>query len=175
MHNISRRNFVLSATAASAAFGLNGPLEFIGSARAQSYANAKLLDKGFHKFKSGDVEVTQIYDGVWNRTLEDGFVKNAPADQIKAALKGAGLADNIVPTPFTITVVKMKGQYVMFDSGTGGQVQPTAGLMASRNMKAAGIDPAKIKTIIVTHFHPDHIFGLMAKETNAQNFPNATI
>jgi len=28
MHNISRRNFVLSATAASAAFGLNGPLEF---------------------------------------------------------------------------------------------------------------------------------------------------
>ena len=175
MHNISRRNFVLSATAASAAFGLNGPLEFIGSAQAQSYANAKLLDKGFHKFKSGDVEVTQIYDGIWNRTLEDGFVKNAPADQVKAALKGAGLADNIVPIPFTITVVKMKGQYVMFDSGTGGQVQPSAGLMASRNMKAAGIDPAKIKTIIVTHFHPDHIFGLMAKETNAQNFPNATI
>ena len=112
MHNISRRNFVLSATAASAAFGLNGPLEFIGSAQAQSYANAKLLDKGFHKFKSGDVEVTQIYDGIWNRTLEDGFVKNAPADQVKAALKGAGLADNIVPIPFTITVVKMKDQYL---------------------------------------------------------------
>ena len=175
MNSISRRNFVLSATAASAAFGLDGPLEFIGSAQAQSYANARLLDKGFHKFKVGDVEVTQIYDGVWNRVLEDNFVKNAPADQVKSALKGAGLADNIVPIPFTVTVVKMNGKYVMFDSGTGGQVQPTAGLMSAKNMKAAGIDPAKIDTIIVTHFHPDHIWGLMAKETNAQTYPNAAI
>ncbi|MFY9879021.1 MAG: hypothetical protein WA445_24565 [Pseudolabrys sp.] len=39
-------------------------LEFIGSAQAQSYANAKLVDKGFHKFKIGDVEVAQIYDGI---------------------------------------------------------------------------------------------------------------
>ena len=69
----------------------------------------------------------------------------------------------------------MKGKYVIFDSGTGGQLQPTVGLMAAKNMKAAGIDPAKIETIIVTHFHPDHIFGLMAKETNAQTYPNATI
>jgi predicted small lipoprotein YifL len=36
MYNISRRNFVLSATATSAACGLNGPLEFIGSAQAQA-------------------------------------------------------------------------------------------------------------------------------------------
>jgi glyoxylase-like metal-dependent hydrolase (beta-lactamase superfamily II) len=175
MDNISRRNFVLSATAASAAFGLDGPLEFIGSAQAQSYSNAKLLDKGFHTFKVGDVEVTQIYDGIWNRAFEDNFVKNTPPDQVKAALKGGGLADNIIPIPFTVTVVKMKGKYVMFDSGTGGQVQPTAGLMAAKNMKAAGIDPTKIETIVVTHFHPDHIFGLMAKDTNAQNYPNATV
>jgi Metallo-beta-lactamase superfamily len=152
-----------------------GPLEFIGSAQAQSYANAKLIDKGFYKFKVGDVEVTQIYDGIWNRAFEDNFVKNAPADQVKAALKAGGLADNIIPIPFTVTVVKMKSKYVMFDSGTGGQVQPTAGLLAAKNMKAAGIDPAKIETIIVTHFHPDHIFGLMAKDTNAQTYQNATI
>jgi len=106
MHNISRRNFVLSATAASAAFGLDGPLEFIGSAQAQSYSNAKLVDKGFHKFKVGNVEVTQIYDGIWNRNFEDNFVKNVPPDQVKGALKAAGLADNIIPIPFTVTVVK---------------------------------------------------------------------
>ena len=61
MNNISRRNFVLSATAASAAFGLNGALEFIGS--AQAHANAKLIDKGFHKFKVGDVEVPRSMTG----------------------------------------------------------------------------------------------------------------
>src|SRR5262249_18461742 len=34
------------------------------------------------------------------------------------------------------------------------------------NMKAAGIDPKKIDTILISHFHPDHIFGLMEKDTN---------
>jgi glyoxylase-like metal-dependent hydrolase (beta-lactamase superfamily II) len=52
---------------------------------------------------------------------------------------------------------------------------PTAGLFQSKNLAAAGIDPAKISTIVVTHFHPDHIFGMMAKETNAQVYPNAEI
>ena len=44
MQSISRRGFVISAAAAGAAFGLDGPLEFIGSAFAQS--NPSLLEKG---------------------------------------------------------------------------------------------------------------------------------
>ena len=65
MQSISRRGFVISAATAGAAFGLDGPLEFIGSAFGQS--NPALLEKGFVKFKVGDVEVTQIYDGIWDR------------------------------------------------------------------------------------------------------------
>jgi len=42
-------------------------------------------------------------------------------------------------------------------------------------MKAAGIDPGKIETILISHFHPDHIFGLLAKDTNVPVFPNAEI
>jgi glyoxylase-like metal-dependent hydrolase (beta-lactamase superfamily II) len=42
-------------------------------------------------------------------------------------------------------------------------------------MTAAGLDPKDVKTIIISHFHGDHIFGLMAKDTNAQNFPEAEI
>ena len=43
------------------------------------------------------------------------------------------------------------------------------------NFKAAGFDPAKVDTILVSHMHPDHIFGLMEKGTNAAIFPNAEI
>jgi glyoxylase-like metal-dependent hydrolase (beta-lactamase superfamily II) len=70
--------------------------------------------------------------------------------------------------------VQNGGKTILCDSGTGGQVQPTAGKMMA-NMKAAGIDPAKIDTILISHFHPDHIFGLMEKGTNAPVFPNAEI
>ncbi|MFX5877507.1 MBL fold metallo-hydrolase, partial [Acinetobacter baumannii] len=56
-----------------------------------------------------------------------------------------------------------------------GQVQPTAGLLASKNLAAAGIDVAKIETIVVTHFHPDHVFGLMEKDSANQKFANAKI
>ena len=175
MQNISRRGFVISAAAAGAAFGLDGPLEFMGKAFGQS--NPSLLEKGFVKFKVGDVEVTQIYDGIWNRELQDGFVKNAALADVQAALKAAGLAENIVPIPFTVTAVTIGGKTTLIDSGTGapGQVQPSAGLASAKNLTAAGIDASKVENIVISHFHPDHISGLMAKDTNAEVFPKATI
>jgi glyoxylase-like metal-dependent hydrolase (beta-lactamase superfamily II) len=183
MHSISRRGLVISAAAASAAFGLDGPLQFVTSAEAQKAPQMSpmgspqaLIDKGFAKFKVGDIEVTQLYDGTWERAHDPGFIKNASLDETKAALKAAGMTDAYVPIPFTVTVVKLKGKTIMFDSGTGAQLAPTAGLITKNDMlKKAGIDPAKISTIIVTHFHADHISGLMAKDTNEPIFPNAEI
>ncbi|MEZ5815879.1 MAG: MBL fold metallo-hydrolase [Hyphomicrobiaceae bacterium] len=173
MQTISRRGFVISAAAAGAAFGLDGPLEFLPPANAQGAADAAA--KGFAKFKVGDWNVTTIYDGIWEKAHDAGFIKNATVDETKAALKAAGKPDAFVPITFTVTVVEKGGQTIMFDSGTGGQLSPKAGLLAKQNLKAAGIDAGKISKIVVTHFHPDHIFGLMAKETNAQVFPSAEI
>ncbi len=172
MQSISRRSFVISAAAAGAAFGLDGPLEIISPAWAQK---ADMAAKGFAKFKVGDWNVTTLYDGIWEKAHDPAFIKNASVDDVKAALKAAGLTDAFVPVTFTVTVVEKGGQTIMFDSGTGGQLSPKAGLMMKENMKKAGIDAAKISKIVVTHFHPDHIFGLMEKGTNAQVFPNAEI
>lgn len=176
MVNVSRRTLLFSATATAAAFGLDGPLEILSPAFAQKApAGAPPAVAAFKRFKVGDVEVTTIYDGIWEKAHDAAFIKNASIEDTKKALVAARMTDEFVPIPFTVTVVKLKGKYVMFDSGTGGQASPKAGLMMTQNMKAAGIDPAKIGTIIVTHYHGDHIFGLMAKDTNAQVFPNAEI
>lgn len=173
MQSISRRGLVLSAAAAGAAFGLDGTLEIISPAHAQK---ADMMAKGFSKFKVGDATVTTVYDGIWEKPHDPGFIKNASLDDTKAALKAAGVTDDFVPVTFTVTVVEMGGKTIMFDSGTGGQTGgPKAGLLAKENLAKAGIDAAKISTIVVTHFHGDHIFGLMAKDTNAQTFPNAEI
>lgn len=175
MQSISRRGLVISAAAAGAAFGLTRPLEFVSPTFAQGAGN--LIEKGFAKFKVGDATVTTVYDGLWEKPHDPGFIKNASVDETKAALKAAGLTDAHVPVTFTVTVVELGGRTIMFDSGTGGGQAggPKAGLLAKENLAKAGIDAAKISTIIVTHFHGDHIFGMMAKETNAQVFPNAEI
>jgi glyoxylase-like metal-dependent hydrolase (beta-lactamase superfamily II) len=174
MHSISRRGFVISAATAAATFGLDGPLEFIGPAFAQK-PDPNLLEKGVVKFKVGDIEVIQMYDGIWEKAHDAGFIKNASIDETKAALKAAGQTNEFVPITFTVTAVRVKGKVVMFDAGTGGQLSPKAGLVQSKNMRAAGIEPDKVTTIVMTHFHGDHISGLMAKDTNAPIFPNAEI
>lgn len=175
MSQITRRNAVLTAAAAGAAFGLDKPLGgFIGSAEAQK-APVSITEKGYAKFKVGDVEVIQVYDGMFNKPHDAAFIKNASIDDTKAALKKAGLKDDAVPITFTVTFVRTKGKLVMFDSSTGGQLAPTAGLMMAKNMYAAGIDPQKISTIVVTHFHGDHILGMISKETNSRVFPDAEI
>lgn len=168
---LSRRDLVCSAAAATVLFGLDRPVRFIGSAHAQ---DAGAAVKPFHRFKVGDIEVTTIYDGVWQKPHDPGFIRNATVEETTAALKAAGYSGENVPIPFTVTVVRSGGKTIMFDAGTGAQLAPTAGKLTD-GMKAAGIDPAKIDTIVVTHFHPDHIFGLMAKDTNAQIYPNAEI
>jgi glyoxylase-like metal-dependent hydrolase (beta-lactamase superfamily II) len=171
MQSISRRAFVISAATAGAAFGLDRPLEFVGRAFAQANSGPEVV-----KFKVGDIEVIQMYDGVWEKAHDPGFVKNASLDDVKASLKAAGLTDAHVPVTFTVTAVRIGGRLVLFDSGTGAQLAPTAGNITKNGLwQAAGIDPAKVDTIVMTHFHGDHISGLMAKDTNAPVFPNATI
>jgi glyoxylase-like metal-dependent hydrolase (beta-lactamase superfamily II) len=180
MHNITRRSFIISAVAAGAAFGLKGPLEIFGSAAHAQGGNPlgvpqALAEQGFAKFKVGSIEVIQVYDGHWEKAHDPNFVRNASLDDTKAALKKGGLTDAFVPVPFTITVVRMGGRTIMFDSSTGGQLAPTAGRLVAKNLAAAGVQPSDISTIVVTHYHADHIWGLMAKETNAQLYPNAEI
>lgn len=169
MSNFSRREVIVSATAAAAVLGARGPVAFIGSAVAK-----EAMAKGFHNFKVGDIDVTTVFDGTWEKPHDAGFIKNATVDQTKEALRAAGQDDSKVTIPFTITIVRTGGKTIMFDAGTGGQLSPLAGKLAD-NMKAAGIDAKAITNILVTHFHPDHIFGLMEKDTNAQVYPNAEI
>jgi glyoxylase-like metal-dependent hydrolase (beta-lactamase superfamily II) len=171
MITMSRRQVVLSTALASLAFGLDKPLALIAPAHAQKTA---MPASGFQKFKVGSFECTSVYDGFWEKPHDPAFIKNASLDDVKAALRAAGQTDAFVPFTFVPLVVKTDKDLVLFDAGTGGQMVPTAGKLQD-NMKAAGIDAGKVTKVMISHFHPDHIFGLMEKETNAQVFPNAEI
>jgi glyoxylase-like metal-dependent hydrolase (beta-lactamase superfamily II) len=171
MFRISRRDLVLSAAGAYTAFGLTKSIAFIGAAQAQPAPK-----QGFFKFKVGEMEVTSLSDGISEAAHREGWIRNATVAQTKGALRAAGLSDAFVPIPFTVLAVKIREHLVLIDSGTGGFpiYGPKAGLLA-KSMAAAGLDPKAVKTILVSHLHGDHIYGLMDKDTNAQIFPEAEI
>jgi glyoxylase-like metal-dependent hydrolase (beta-lactamase superfamily II) len=172
MFQISRRDLILGAAGACAAFGLSKPVAFIGAAQAQQIPSGP----GFKKYKVGDIEVFSLYDGIWEKPHDDNFIKGVSVEQTKAELKAGGLTDAFFSIPFTVLAIKTGGRLVLIDSGTGGGQTggPKAGLLA-QSMAAAGLDPKDVKTVVVSHFHPDHIFGLMAKDTNEQKYPDAEI
>lgn len=167
----SLRRDVVASAAGAVALGLTSRVGLVVPAHAQK---TPAPPKPFHRYKVGSFECTAVYDGIWEKPSDPGFIKNASLDDVKAAMRGAGLTDEFVSIPFTPLVVGTGRDLVLFDAGTGGQVQPTAGKLID-NMKAAGIDPTKITMVMISHFHPDHIFGLMEKGTNAQVFPTAEI
>ena len=172
MFTMSRRG-ILASAAVAAAFGLHGKkLALVGPAHAEAPLEPA---NGVYKYKVGSIEVTAVYDGIWRKPHDPTFIKNATVEDTKEALAKAGLTTEFMPIPLTVVVLKIGDKYVMIDSGSGvGQWQANATNLPS-NMKAAGIDRGQISTILVSHFHPDHVWGLMEKGTNAAVFPNAEL
>ena len=168
MLNLSRRDFVVSSGLA-AALGLDARLA-VSPAFAQKTADPA---KGFVTYKVGAAEVTALYDGIWEKPHDPAFIRNASIDDTRAAMAAGGFTPDFVSIPFTVLLVNTGGKLVLCDAGTGGQVQPTAGKLAA-NMRAAGIDPERIDTVLISHFHPDHINGIKTKDDELV-FPNAEI
>ncbi|WP_027164939.1 MBL fold metallo-hydrolase [Mesorhizobium sp. WSM3224] len=171
MFNMTRR-MVLGSAAAAAAFGIAGKLEFAPAAHAETPVEPLV---GFYKYKVGSLEVTAVYDGIWRKPHDPAFIRDVSVDDTKAALAKAGLTTEFMPIPLTVVVLNMNGRTIMMDAGSGvGQWQANATHLPA-NMKAAGIDYKAIDTIMISHFHPDHVWGLMEKGTNNPVFPNAEL
>src|ERR1044071_7246289 len=167
MFEISLRDLVLGSTAAGLVFGLKGPVSFIGAAQAQRAADSL-------KYKVGDIEVFSLHEGSIERPVTEAMVKNASLDDVKKALTAGGIGPVKITNPFTVTAIRTGGKVILFDTGFGANGPATVGKLAD-NMKAAGLDMAAVSTVVISHFHPDHISGLWGKETSAPVFPNAEI
>jgi glyoxylase-like metal-dependent hydrolase (beta-lactamase superfamily II) len=175
MSIMSRRSVLASAGVAAgfaAALGLSKRLELVGLARAETPLEPTV---GYYKYKVGDIEVTAVYDGIWRKPHDPTFIKNASVEDTKEALAKAGLTTDFMPIPLTVVVLNIGGKLVMVDAGSGvGQWQANA-VHLPANMKAAGVDRSQIRAILISHFHPDHVWGLMEKGTNAPVFPDAEL
>lgn len=128
---------------------------------------------GIYRYQIGTFELTAVYDGIWYRPISDAFIRNAPFAEVESALADAFMPADKLTTPFTTLIVNTGKKLVLIDTGTGGQIAPSAGVLRD-NLVAAGVDPTAVDLIVVSHFHPDHINGIKDKDNNLV-FPNAEI
>jgi len=122
-----------------------------------------------YQFKLGDFECVSISDGSHDYPLQD-FFANVPKEQIEELLRQHNLPTGHITTPYTYLHVNTGEHRVLVDMGAG-NLFPTTGRLV-QNMKAAGIEPTEIDTVIITHAHPDHIGGTLDDEGNLV-FPSA--
>ena len=143
-------------------------------------AAAPLADKqapSFYRYKVGDIQVNAIFDGSTTFELTDSFVPNAKKDDINAALDNAFLPKDKMTLLFTPLAINTGGKTVVIDTGMGG-----AALASSKgangqfvtNLAAAGIDPKSVDVVVISHFHGDHINGLLNAD-GTPAFPNAEL
>jgi glyoxylase-like metal-dependent hydrolase (beta-lactamase superfamily II) len=166
MTPLSRRELLAgSALAASAAL-------MPAVARAAGAPAAK-QGPGVYRYRLGDYQLTSLYDGTWYLPIDDKFMRNASAAAVNRALAVAFLPPSVLPISFTALLVNTGSKLILIDTGTAGQITDSAGFM-NDNLAAAGVAPSAIDTIVISHFHPDHINGIKTKDGN-KVFANAEI
>ena len=125
----------------------------------------------------GDFEVTVVTDGMDTKPLSDSYVANAPKADVNAALAADFLAKDRVSHYYTPIVVNTGSKLVAIDTGLGlGMFEQSKGEVGQYhgNLQAAGIDRNAVDVVIISHFHADHINGLIGPQ-NKPAFPNAEI
>ncbi len=123
----------------------------------------------FHR-RVGDIVVTAVSDGFLDASID--VLRNIERDEIIRIL-----TESFRParrTAVNTFLVYSAGRLALIDTGCGGYLTPTTGKLLA-NLKAAGVDPADIDTVLLTHVHPDHSGALFDMTAKRRNFPNAEL
>lgn len=164
---LDRRALLVGAAIGGAALAAGLPREAGAAAPKQG-----VLRPTIYRFALGDFEITTILDGAIQL---DGphpiFGENVSAEEVAKLAEENFLPADRFEIPFTVTLVNTGAEVVLFDSGNGAARRPNAGRLIEL-IGEGGIAAGQVDVVALTHFHPDHIGGLM--EEGSPAFPNAS-
>ena len=169
---LSRRSILAGAAAGAAATAFGwAPKAFALAPPAGKQAAS------FYRYKLGSMEITVLSDGFARVPVTDAFIPNVKTEEVKAALAEAFMDPNVFIGPYNPIVINTGSRLIVVDMGTGeANYKATNGVAGQllANMAAAGIDPKAIDTVLISHYHGDHINGLLRAD-NSLTYPNAEV
>ena len=164
------RRDVLRGGAAAALLALGVPL-YSWPLSAKSAKTAKQAPAYF-RFTVGDYEVTMVSDGII--TLPTSFeAQNVDEAELKAFLQSYYLDPDRHTSQVNVCLINTGDELIMVDTGAGQYFLDTAGKLAD-NMAQAGFGVEDVDKIILTHGHPDHVWGVIDDFEEAPRFPKAS-
>ncbi|MFI1166924.1 MBL fold metallo-hydrolase [Streptomyces sp. NPDC020801] len=135
---------------------------------------------GWTRFTHGHFECTVVSDGPLHLGPARGTFPDADPGEIDALLGSHGLPADQVTLDQNLLIVNTGEQLVLFDTGVGINAALGRATFGSQTgqaiprMRAAGIDPADIDIVAITHTHPDHCWGLVDDDDQLL-YPNAQV
>lgn len=102
----------------------------------------------YHR-RIGDIVVTALSDGYLE--LPRGVVRNVDAEKAQQLLKGS--FGSFLRISVNAFLIRSKNRCALVDTGSGDYLQKSAGRLHN-SLMAAGVDPATIDTVLLTHMHP---------------------
>ena len=102
---------------------------------------------------------------------------SSPKEEALKASPAVYMPQGMVSVPLNPQLINTGSKLILLDSGYGmSAFESTKGAVGRtlQNLAAAGVDPKKIDTVLLSHLHPDHINGIRALD-GSMAFPNAEI
>jgi glyoxylase-like metal-dependent hydrolase (beta-lactamase superfamily II) len=115
----------------------------------------------------GQMKVWTIQDG--QLSLDGSLLKGIDPADTRRMLGGKAAA----LTPVNAYLIRLNGKTVLVDTGLGKNPEADSGHLLEQ-LETAGVSPSDIDLIFITHYHFDHIGGLV-KADGTRVFPKAQL